>query len=458
MITTKFYLKEFTAKSGNQVYAKLYDSLNPDSNIRIGLKVKVFKECWNKDDQIAISNKIYNKREVDTINKCLSAFRDKIDNIIRTLELRNETPTAHRVKSLHDSNMEDLKTEIEKENLVYRFIDDFYQPYAAKFDFRSSPHLSYKAFAKFEAATKKHKVKDIGYSLLQEYAEWLKIEKGNSEATIHTRIKKFKAFVKSQLKYKLRINHDYENFSFKYSAPDRRYRLTIDQFNTFFLIDDLPAHLKDVKDWFILMVCFGGIRIGSAEVLDHDSLNRIETKATYFEMKKLSNTQESKSVTNPLNLYAMHILNERKWRLPKLISRQHFSEGLKEIIKMSSLKDEHFIADEIGKKNVKKYLKEKISSKVARKTFVSLNEDFGISRTVSNLMSNHSTKSKNASDDYRLSDPKYKWQKKLEVVERWNTEYYKLFPDKIPASNKQVYKLENGKELIVMNNQIVSIV
>jgi hypothetical protein len=457
MITTNFYLKDFKTRTGNQVYARLYDTNFPVANIRIGSKVRVFENCWNQEDQIALSSKVYTKDEVNKINSDLKQFRDSINKIIHTLELRNEIVTASKVKDLYETGLAGLKREVERENRVNGFISDYYAPFAAKYDIRSGQHLSYKSFLAYEAATGRKRVKEICYDFMKDYANWLKKDNGNMDSTIHQRITKFQSFVRSELNNSMKIDPTFDDFKVSYEESEI-FRLTLEQFNALFLLKCLPVHLQKTLDIFLLMICVGGNRISSALEWSDSSFNKAGRKVTYLEMKKESGKPSKKSVTNPLNEYAIDILDKYGWKIPPVIQSQHFNNQLREIITKSPLKDDFFIIDQDGKKNVHIFVRDEITSKVARKTFVSMNEDFGVSRVVSNSMSNHSTKSGEASDRYRDSTPQAKWNAKVEAMEKWNIEYYKLFPDKATkASGRQVFKLADGKKLVMINNRLVAI-
>jgi hypothetical protein len=456
MINVNFYLRDFKTKTGNQVYAKLYDSNFPTANIRIGTKTRVYPNCWNQEDQIALTNKVYTKDEVGRINSQLSEVKNSIQRIIDTLDLRGQIVTAPKVKELYETGLEGLRKEVHKENRVNELIIDYFAPYAAKKHFRSPARMAYKSYLKFESATGKRKIKEINYELMKDFAEWMGGNE-NGDSTIYQRLKAFRTFVKKELLYKMKIDETYKEYEVSFESSEI-FRLTLEQFNALFTMKNLPEHLQKTLDMFMLMITIGGIRISSALKLTDDSFDKAGKKVTYLEMKKEAGKPTLKQITNPLNEFAIDVLERNGWRMPCAIQSQHFNPQLRQIISLSPLKDDYFIIDEHKEKNVRKYISAEITSKVARKTFVSMNEDFGITRTVSNLMSNHSNKEGNASDAYRLGSTKARWEAKLEAMEKWNIEYYKLFPKKASkATGSKVFKLADGKKLVIINNQLVGI-
>lgn len=167
--------------------------------------------------------------------------------------------------------------------------------------------------------------------------------------------------------------------------------------------NDFPPHkkhLSKLRDLFVLGVCIGGLRIEDFLALQQDKIRKVVTMegtkvwlADYYESK---NKKYHKDV--PLLPYAYDILEENSGKIPERICGAVFNRELKELGAIMGWTHEVEIKDYDLNGNLKEIRNERfcdiMSSKMMRKTRVTIDEYLDIDEAISRMATGHDSKAR----------------------------------------------------------------
>lgn len=169
--------------------------------------------------------------------------------------------------------------------------------------------------------------------------------------------------------------------------------LTVSEFLK--LYDSDLSHDKDLelsRDWFVLGVSMGGLRISDLFGLTFNDLHKDDTGNYYISYVEQKTSRKHQNM--PISLFGANILEKYNGLMPHQ-NEETFRRNLKSIADYLVLDRsyEHHTFDIKGKilRTEKKILKDAISSKFMRKTKVSIDAHIGVPIQVSMSSTGHKT-------------------------------------------------------------------
>jgi integrase len=379
---------------------------------RYSLRQTILSEYWDAKEQRAFyipqreakkqlshlpENQLLTEIEINNLNDVL----DKAEMDIKAIEKKYEAleiPFSSQmvIDTLISKKPDAIKVE-EKTDLVFDYIDKYIIEHEASREAGSlSVYKSVKNHLKAYQDATKHKVtfEGIDYSFFNKFQNVLikrtKTDKaGNVNPMLNnTTIAKALSTLKTFLSYAktegIKVNDTYRDFTIK---REKLEVIALEQTELQSLIDyDLNSNkrLDKVRDIF-LFACATGLRFSDVQQLKREHLNN---ESINIVVKKTKT-----ALTIPLNTYSAGILdkyNELQKPLPA-ISNQKLNEYIKELCQLAGIDRQIEIVRFYGKKRIvttyPKY--ELISFHTARKTFVTLSLERGMSAEEVMTISGH---------------------------------------------------------------------
>lgn len=409
--TVRFELrKEVKAGSGKLPISLIY-SINGNRK-RYSLDQTILKEYWRSIDQRAFyipqreakkvlshltANQLLTESEINEINDLLDNKETEIKGIEDKFKVLKTPFSSEMVISELLNNKSRITKLEDKKGLVFDFIDQYIKEHETT---RESGSLSvYKSVKNhlqaYQNATG-HKVtfESIDYSFFSKLQIFLinrtKTDKQGikspmlNNTTIAKALSTLKTFLSYARKEGIKVNDSYRDFTIK---REKLEVIALEQKELDRLIEiDLTNNkrLDKVRDIFVF-ACATGLRYSDVlqlkrEHLDNDSINIVVKKTKV-------------ALTIPLNEISSNILDRYRDQLKPLplISNQNLNYYIKELCELAEINRPIEIVRFHGKKRVvNTYPKfELISFHTARKTFVTLSLEKGMSAEEVMTISGH---------------------------------------------------------------------
>lgn len=194
------------------------------------------------------------------------------------------------------------------------------------------------------------------------FLKFLRKDCNLSESTVSTRVSSLCAVMREGLRLKLHENKDYEFFRKPKQVEADTIYLKMNEIETLETLDlsDNPK-LDNVRDWFLFGVW---TYQRFSDFIDLQPYQIKENGITITQKKT------GTKVLIPVHKWHRHILNKYNGELPKPISRQRFSDYLKELCKFAGFTTKHKITTEKGGKTQTntKFKWELVASHLCRRT------------------------------------------------------------------------------------------
>lgn len=246
-----------------------------------------------------------------------------------------------------------------------------------------------------------------------EFVDYSLEDKQHINNTFSRNLGLLKAFLNWSVDKGYTYNLKYRKFKKKKLVITNQVALTISDLRKLLSLEFESTRLEKVRDIFIFACVtgmrFGELRLISKRNIEGDSLLLKEEKSTEKEQRNI-----------PLNSMAMYILRKYDFELP-LIANQKFNVYIKEVFKEAGYNQEVEKSVARGKETIRDRMLyyERINSHTARRTFITLMKEEGMSDKLISKITGHKDM-KTLNQYYQVSD-----KKKKEAVE-------KVFPLKAP--------------------------
>ncbi|MGM0587114.1 MAG: phage integrase SAM-like domain-containing protein [Bacteroidota bacterium] len=238
---------------------------------------------------------------------------------------------------------------------------------------------------------------EITTGWLHEYQSWCKVKKGNAQKTINKNLniiqRSFTLAIEREI---VRPDENpFNGFTYKAAGKSNKTKLTRKQIQKIRELDLNPDHLIwDVRNWFLFSIMARGMRVS-----DYSSMIYDEIRGDYIRMN-FQKTEEKKpeykfikiipGIRKILDLYMKEGVDPNDFVFP-ILSKSNIKQ----------YKDKFQLKDDIGRKTalINKYLKklqkraeipDKITTHVARHTFLDLADEVGIEPRVIQQLGDHS--------------------------------------------------------------------
>lgn len=386
-----------------------------DQTLTLNTREHVNPEFWDKSTQRAkprLTKTFGEKSQLKSLNQFLNAFENKIIEIGRQVRMKDFTASFDKVA-------DEIKKQFDQRSTSFFSIYD---------EFLKSKRLLVSA----DALQKYQRVKALLYEFekvnrlkitfekitplfYEKFYAFLIGEKKLLNNTAHKNIQFFKTFIIWCNTNGFTENKSFTQFKSKSEKNEVIY-LTEEELMILYNSNASNERLERVRDIFVFQ-CFTGVRYS-----DIENLKREDIEGPTWNLR----TQKTRDIiTIPLNNYALSILSKYKsWETPlPIISNQKFNKYLKELCKEAKINSPVKIVQYRGNKReeliYKKY--EIVGSHTARRTFISLSLQKGMSAEVIMSITGHTS--------YRMMQKYLKiadMQKRNEMEKAWGSSLRKI--------------------------------
>ena len=350
---------------------------------------------WNTKQQEISSG--YERPVLKELNAKINALKKRISDILHQAQMKDIDPSHAYVKR------EMGKPVVENTKLsedVVEMYEIWMNTKGVEKYIHTLPHI--KEFSESRGGIK---VEDIGYTLMEEFCNFLctegfypykkesKTKKGKkkklpreefSNTTIKNHVKYFRLFIKEYLvRKKYPVDQDFRDFTPGFQTPEVLdvIALTKKEFDTLFYLEitESKKHLQLAKNAFIIGTALGGMRISDLKNLDENKFNNDTVKFRQIKTRG--------KVENPLSeYYVIPLLQDFLNKRHKIPSGQKFNESLKTLAKMAGINRIEYLEEyRSGRKTpteIETPVADHISTKYMRKSFISMMVELGVEREI----------------------------------------------------------------------------
>lgn len=380
----RFYLennKAITAKErAIWCYVREYNetlALNTGENID--------PEHWDKRDQRANLRKTKDtilKGKLKSLNQYLNAYENKIVDIGRQVRMKNFSAKFSVIS-------DEIKKQFDKRGTSFFSIYDEFikiKRLTVSADALQKYERIKSLLQEFEKSSRtKLNFEKITPLFFDKFYSFLIEEKKLLNNTAHKNIQFLKTFLIWCNTNSYTDNKSYTTFKSK-SEKNEVIFLTEDELMTLYNLNPTTESLERVRDVFVFQ-CFTGVRYS-----DLENLSREDIDGPTWKLR----TQKTRDIIEiPLNSYALSILDKyRDWGSPlPVISNQKFNKYIKDLCEEAKINTPVKIIQYKGNKREETIFKkfQVIGSHTARRTFISLSLQKGMSAEVIMSITGHTT-------------------------------------------------------------------
>lgn len=357
--------------------------------LTLSTKQRIKLEYWNKNFQRAdpnlkgISNIV--KGELKRINEVLDSYERKIKEIAANIRSKDSTSNfqviADAIKKHYNK----------KDNGIYSVFDDF-----LKIKQHGRKNISEKSIYKFrrikellqqyeKIETEKLNFDKITPLFFEKFFSFLITEKNMLNNTAHKNISFLKTFLIWANNNNYCNNTSYKNFEAKWEANEIIF-LNKNELDTLYNLKLEDERLSRVRDTFVFQ-CYTGARYS-----DIQKITREDIKGSVWHYR----SQKTRQIIEvPLTAEAISILHkysDQQKPLP-IISNQKMNIYLKELCEMAGINEIIKVVKYQGNER-KEELKKKytcIGTHTARRSYVSIASELGVSPEVIQSITGHTT-------------------------------------------------------------------
>ncbi|MEK6479632.1 phage integrase SAM-like domain-containing protein [Catalinimonas sp. 4WD22] len=406
----KAILLSFVNAEGKQQVVIEYRHPGKPSRLRFPTNFRVSKNDWIKDLGISKTD--------ESLNAYLKAESDRLEKVKKSLLENGIEPTCVEMQKA-------LEIEKERAEKVKRSTNDEESFFDQKLIDWCDIHLnniSNKNTRKSEKNVRNYvelydknaKLKDIDFEWLEGFYDYISkhldkistIESYMSRlGRVFNTIKKYNRRNRKIKQYVMEIKEDIQDLKPDVLFDDPiglDYGMFLDLFN-FDQFDIKQSHLRVTRDHFVLMVSMGGLRVHDYLAIKQDDIRKeymmIDGEArevwllNYFEQK---NKKQHKDI--PILSYGVEILKRNDGKLPKRKPAKDINLQLKKLAELlgwdHEIEVKYFDADRNIKMIERKRFCDHITSKMARQTRVSIDDESQIDEAISRLATGHRSKAR----------------------------------------------------------------
>lgn len=356
-----------------------------DETLALNTGERIKPELWDKRDQRANLRKTKDsilKGQLKSLNQYLNAFENKIVDIGRQVRMKDFSAKFSVIS-------DEIKKQFDKRDTsIFSIYDEFIK--IKKTSVSSDTLQKYKRMRSllqdFEKSSRsKLNFEKITPLFFDKFYSFLIDEKQLLNNTAHKNIQFLKTFLIWCNTNGFTNNKSYTTFKSK-SEKNEVIFLTEDELMSLYTLEIESDRLQRVRDLFVFQ-CFTGVRYS-----DLENLKREDIAGPTWKLR----TQKTRDIIEiPLNGYALSILEKyREWPTPiPVISNQKFNKYIKELCKVAKINTPVKVVQYKGNQRIentyKKY--EVIGSHTARRTFISLSLQKGMSAEVIMSITGHTT-------------------------------------------------------------------
>lgn len=386
----KFYVNSRKSKKNNEASISCY-ILEYNHTLTLSTKQTINPVYWNKNFQRAdynfkgISNIL--KGELKNINNVLDSFEKKIKEIGTTIRSKDSTANFEIISEAIKKHYS------KKDNSLFAVYNDF-----LKLKLHGRKNITKKSIYKFErikelleeyqkAEKEKLNFDKITPLFFEKFFSFLITDKEMLNNTAHKNISFLKTFLIWANNNNYCTNTSYRNFGAKWEANEVVYLTKKELDNLYNLqLEIEDDRLSRVRDAFIFQ-CYTGARYG-----DIKNISREDIKGSCWNYRSEKTHQ---IIEVPLTAEAISILhkyNDNEKPLP-VISNQKMNKYLKELCEKANINEEIKLVKYRGTERIeetkKKY--QVIGTHTARRSFVSVASELGVSPEVIMSITGHTT-------------------------------------------------------------------
>ncbi|MDF9800812.1 hypothetical protein OKW21_006075 [Catalinimonas alkaloidigena] len=406
----KAILLSFKDKAGKQKITIEYRHPGKPPRLRFPTNFKVFAKDWNKELGISKND--------ESLNSFLRSESDRLEKVKKSLLNKGVEPTCLEMEKaikLEKEQAEKVKRSEESEEVILnqKLLDwcDIHLQNIANSNTRKSEKNVRNYIESFD---KDARLIDVDFDWLERF--YNHISKGLDKIStieaymsrlgrIFNTVKKYNRRNRKIKQYVTEIKEDIqdikpvvlfdENFGCDYAMF-----LELFQYDGF---SEKQSHLRVTRDHFVLMIAMGGLRVHDYLAIKQDDIRKefrmVDGEARevwvfdYFEHK---NKKQHKDI--PILGYGVEILKKYDEKLPPKKPAKDINLQLKKIGELlgwtHEIEVKFYDADRNIKKIEKKRMCDHITSKWARITRVSIDDESQIDETISRLATGHRSKAR----------------------------------------------------------------
>jgi integrase len=359
MATVKFILRKDKRNSRGEapIYAQY---IHNGSKTHIATGKRLDPKYWND-----VQGKVKKHENTVTMNNYLAKLGSNINKVVISLQQTDLEPTPMRVKEA----IAQLESNSKPEAILSRSLISLWEEYVNSRNnslasgTTSNQSRTIKAMKGFLRLTKSELIMPENFTL-KHLIKWQDHQNKDSKPnTVAKRLKHFKQFVKYYEELGGKVGISSSQIKYKETLAAKIF-LSEEELGAF---ESAPVQgrLQEIRDLFVLQ-CYTGLRISDLKRLDKN-INGDKILITSQKTK----TPTQIPIINPIR----KILNKYSNNIPK-VSDQELNKGIKEIY--LNIFPNQTIQVQENKKFVTVLKGEKISSKVASKTFITLSSERGM--------------------------------------------------------------------------------
>lgn len=357
----------------------LYRYNNTDYTLGTQTKYEVSKEYWSKQ---------HNKRlkDIDLMDR-QTEVKTELKNIEKhILKAFNQTDTSLINKDWLKAQIKEYYNPSTSDNLpnsLVKYMETYidYKRNEVKESTIKKCRVIKHLLIRFEAEHNKTLlINDIDTHFKKRFEDYC-TKNGYAPNTIARNIRFIKTVCRHAQSNGLETSYQLDNIKTKYHKTETIY-LTDSELEAIKNTDLEKEYLDNVRDW-LLISCYTGQRVSDFMRFQKDWIRYEKNKSGEFKpLIEFTQVKTEKTMTIPLSLKVMEILNKRNGDFPRTISDQKYNNYVKEVCKLAGInqvvegskKTETYPGSKIYRKESGSYQKwELVSSHIGRRSFATNN-------------------------------------------------------------------------------------